>query len=300
MAYLLVHFTGEDENGEQIYFSVSKDGLHWMDLGSGPALVSDIGEKGVRDPFLVRNCLNGKFYLMATDLRIANQKGWDTAQYKGSLNLILWESDTLTGWGSPYAVDFPEIRKLQGGCVWAPEAFFDRTKEAYLVYWASMVNGKQRIYAAYTRDFHDFTDFHPFIERKEHIIDTTIVGENGRIYRFSAEEFCGGITLEVGSGLHAADYHYICKGHLPGLKGMEGPVIFYRKEEGQWCLCADDIGNGAGYVPFLSKELSSGTFTQVPSDSFNMGKRRKRHGSILSISETEYEELVNFYGIWGK
>lgn len=109
MAYLFVHFTGEDENGEQIYFSVSKDGLHWMDLGSGPALVSDIGEKGVRDPFLVRNCLNGKFYLMATDLRIANQKGWNTAQYNGSLNLILWESDTLTGW----AVRMPWISRNQ-------------------------------------------------------------------------------------------------------------------------------------------------------------------------------------------
>lgn len=95
-----------------------------------------------------------------------------------------------------------------------------------------MVNGKQRIYAAYTRDFHDFTDFHPFIERKEHIIDTTIAGENGRIYRFSAEEFCGGITMEVGSGLHAADYHYIYQGHLPGLKGMEGPVIFIEKRKG--------------------------------------------------------------------
>ena len=143
MAYLFVHFTGEDENGEQIYFSVSKDGLHWMDLGSGPALVSDIGEKGVRDPFLVRNCLNGKFYLMATDLRIANQKGWDTAQYNGSLNLILWESDTLTGWGSPYAVDFPEIRKLQGGCVWAPEAFFDRVKESTE---PPILNGNLRVY----------------------------------------------------------------------------------------------------------------------------------------------------------
>lgn len=108
MAYLFVHFTGEDENGEQIYFSVSKDGLHWMDLGSGPALVSDIGEKGVRDPFLVRNCLNGKFYLMATDLRIANQKGWNTAQYNGSLNLILWESDTLTGWAVRMPWIFPK------------------------------------------------------------------------------------------------------------------------------------------------------------------------------------------------
>ncbi len=34
MAYLLVHFTGESENGEQIYFSVSQDGLHWTDLGN--------------------------------------------------------------------------------------------------------------------------------------------------------------------------------------------------------------------------------------------------------------------------
>lgn len=50
MAYLLVHFTGESENGEQIYFSVSQDGLHWTDLGNGPAVISDIGEKGVRDP----------------------------------------------------------------------------------------------------------------------------------------------------------------------------------------------------------------------------------------------------------
>ena len=30
--YLFVHFTGEDKDGEQIYFSLSRDGLHWEDL----------------------------------------------------------------------------------------------------------------------------------------------------------------------------------------------------------------------------------------------------------------------------
>lgn len=30
--YLFVHFTGEQQYGEQIYFSISRDGLHWKDL----------------------------------------------------------------------------------------------------------------------------------------------------------------------------------------------------------------------------------------------------------------------------
>lgn len=33
--YLFVHFTGEQKDGEQIYFSVSRDGLHWTDLNDG-------------------------------------------------------------------------------------------------------------------------------------------------------------------------------------------------------------------------------------------------------------------------
>lgn len=31
--YLFVHFTGAQKDGEQIYFSLSRDGLHWKDLG---------------------------------------------------------------------------------------------------------------------------------------------------------------------------------------------------------------------------------------------------------------------------
>ena len=43
--YLFVHFTGEEKLGEQIYFALSRDGLHWMDLNNGnPVLLSDIGE----------------------------------------------------------------------------------------------------------------------------------------------------------------------------------------------------------------------------------------------------------------
>ena len=47
--YIFVHFTGEQKDGEQIYFSISRDGLHWKDLNDGkPILYSETGMKGVR------------------------------------------------------------------------------------------------------------------------------------------------------------------------------------------------------------------------------------------------------------
>ena len=42
--YLFVHFTGEQPGGEQVYFSVSRDGMHWEDLNQGEqVMVSGIG-----------------------------------------------------------------------------------------------------------------------------------------------------------------------------------------------------------------------------------------------------------------
>ena len=77
--YLFVHFIGEQKDGEQIYFSLSRDGLHWEDLmGGRPVLRSGIGEGGARDPFIIRT--PGRFYLIATDLRIEAGKGWEAAQ----------------------------------------------------------------------------------------------------------------------------------------------------------------------------------------------------------------------------
>ena len=82
--YLFVHFTGEQPGGEQVYFSVSRDGMHWEDLNQGePVLVSGIGEKGVRDPFILRNPLNGKYVIIATDLRIEAGKGLGGGAVRG-------------------------------------------------------------------------------------------------------------------------------------------------------------------------------------------------------------------------
>ena len=43
--YLFVYFTGESEDGEQIYFAVSSDGLHWNDLKVVSRFCAHMSEK---------------------------------------------------------------------------------------------------------------------------------------------------------------------------------------------------------------------------------------------------------------
>lgn len=56
--YLYVHFKRESADGEQIYFALSdgNDPLQFRDLNGGePVLYSTLGERGVRDPHIVRS-----------------------------------------------------------------------------------------------------------------------------------------------------------------------------------------------------------------------------------------------------
>ncbi|WP_324610876.1 immunoglobulin-like domain-containing protein, partial [Streptomyces scabiei] len=72
--YMFSYFTGEGtSDGEQLYAALSKgnDPLKWRELNEGkPVLTSTLGEKGLRDPFIIRSPEGDKFYQIATDLRI--------------------------------------------------------------------------------------------------------------------------------------------------------------------------------------------------------------------------------------
>ena len=63
-AYLFAHFTENKGDREYVWFAVSRDGLHWKDLGtdSEPVLVSNVGTKGVRDPFIIYDEKLKKYY----------------------------------------------------------------------------------------------------------------------------------------------------------------------------------------------------------------------------------------------
>jgi hypothetical protein len=299
--YLFVHFIGEEKLGEQIYFALSRDGLHWTDLNHGkPVLCSEIGEQGVRDPFILRNPLNGKYVIIATDLRIEAGKGWTVAQEAGSRNLMIWESEDLQRWEGPFGC---EVGIPEAGCVWAPEAIFDENRQDFLVFWASKVKeegdpeSKQRIYASHTKDFHTFTKAEKYQEGVNHIIDTTILKAGEYYYRFSKDETEKNIRLEKSKSLGKGSFTEVKAPVLNALTGVEGPASFKFNDREEWCLMVDRFAEGKGYLPLLSSDFGSGCFCIPGESEYDLGMTKKRHGSILNLTEEEFRALEE---MWGK
>lgn len=297
-AYLFVHFIGEEKNGEQIYFSVSRDGLHWKDLNGGkPVLISNTGTCGVRDPFLVRDPNSGTIYLIATDLRIEAGNGWGVAQENGSRNLIVWESQDLLHWGKERAC---LVGVSEAGCVWAPEAVYDHDKKEFFVFFASKTRkegeakAKHRIYALYTRDFLRFSETFLYMEREQDVIDTTILESEAHYYRVSKDESNSRLLLEVSDSLQG-EFQRINSPVLDRLEGVEGPEGYLMPDGRTWCLLVDQFASGKGYLPLLTEELGSGNFEILGPEQYDMGLLKKRHGGVLPITDEEYEKLVNHY-----
>ena len=295
--YLFVHFIGEQKDGEQVYLSISRDGLHWNDLNQGkPVLYSTIGEKGIRDPFLIRSPWKEgpKYFLIATDLRIEAGKGWDVAQYKGSRDIMVWESDDLKTWTGPTA---HTVGVEGAGCVWAPECIYDEEKDAIMIFWASMTadengeNPKQKIYATHTKDFKTFTESKLYIERENHVIDTTIIKNAEGYYRYSKDETTKNIRVDFSTSLTGGEFVQVNSPVLDGIFGVEGPEIFKFNDRDEWCLIVDQYAIQGGYLPLITKDLASGEFRVLDASEFDMGSTVKRHGGIINITEEEYAAL---------
>jgi arabinoxylan arabinofuranohydrolase len=298
--YLFVTFNGEKTPmTEQIYFGLSKDGRTWEALNdTKPVLVSQLGEKGVRDPFIIRSPDRKKTFLIATDLSINLNPVWKRAATAGSHSIVVWESTDLVKWSEPRLV---KISADDAGCTWAPEAVYDEEAGDYLVFWASANKrdefAKFRIWAARTKDFKTFGEPFIYVERDYPVIDTSIVRENGRYYRFTKHEGERTIFLEVSEKL-AGPWSDIPQFTLAHSEGYEGPACFQLSpasagKPATWCLLLDHFTKGAGYQPFITNDLAGGKFTPAPDIKFPF---RFRHGTVMPVTADEYQRLKATYG----
>ncbi|MDX8046850.1 glycoside hydrolase family 43 protein [Gracilibacillus sp. S3-1-1] len=295
-AYLFVHFIHEDKNSpdlEQVYFSVSKDGIKWETLNNKqPVLRSNRGERGVRDPFLIRSPKKNKFFLIGTDLSMYYRKDWEEVQKSGSQHITVWESEDLVHWSDQRLV---KVGTETAGCVWAPEAIYDQEAEDFLVFWASRENygaDKQKIYYAKTTDFQGFTKPKLYIERDNDVIDTTIIEENGFYYRFSKDETVKSITVEVSD--HLLGEFTPLTTNLSSIVGVEGPACFKLIGEDRWCLLLDHYAVEKRYIPYFTDDLIGAQYTKSEQD-MDIPVHSK-HGGVLPITVDEYDALVHAYG----
>lgn len=301
-AFLFLTFRGEETPmSEQVYFMISDDGLDWRALNDAePVLVSTVGEKGVRDPFILPSPDRSKFYLIATDLSIHLTKhNWDRSQIGGSQSIVIWESEDLVQWSEPRLI---KVAPDNAGCAWAPEAIYDEKRGEYMVFWSSKTADddfkKQRIWAAHTKDFRSFGEPFIYIEKPTAVIDTTIVREDGTYCRFTKDEKHKAITLESSSDLMSGWRE--TKGFsLERLTGYEGPSCFRLKPKGKeakrkWCLLLDWYSKGRGYQAYVTSDLGGGKFTEAMKMSFPF--HPVRHGSVMPITREEVKRLEGQLG----
>lgn len=295
-AYAFSSFPSNHE--EQVYLSVGTDYLHFKDLNnSKPILVSDVGNNGIRDPYIVRSHEGDRFFLLSTDL-CAETQGFETVV--GSQYIVIWTSDDLVNWSDATLTDCGAIayEKSTGyhlGCVYAPEAIYDELTGEYVIFWASrwypsyypdgnQSGRKYKIFYSRTRDFVHFDEAKLYIDYEgigTGIIDTTMIkASDGKYYRISAD---GDMNIQtsdyvLGNWTYVSDitslhkkmngYDVFCEeyldasGNILNLTGgrIEGPELFKINGEEKYGLYADNYQQpGFGYIPMVTTDLSDTT-----------------------------------------
>jgi hypothetical protein len=309
--YLFSYFTGENTSaGEQVYFALSQgnDPARWRQLNGGrPVLTSAVGTRGVRDPFIIRSPQGGKFYQIATDLRMYGNGNWDQVQRTGSKSIVVWESTDLVNWSAPRLA---RVSPDTAGNTWAPEAYYDEGLGQFVVFWASKLYSANdpnhtgstynRMMYATTSDFRTFSAAQVWVDKGYSTIDSTLIKHNGTYHRFTKDERgssqspCGKFILaEKSATILNRNYSFVadCIGNNAIRQG-EGPLVFKSNTDERWYMFIDEYG-GRGYVPFTTTDLNTRQWTPV--SSYTM-PGRPRHGTVLPVTQAEYDRLLQRWG----
>lgn len=305
--YLFVHFREKTTpDGEQVHFALSRDGFHWEALNGGrPVLWAYYGDHGVRDMTIVRDCHTGRFHILATDLSLAyGMRGkyahdWDNISRYGSKCLAHWESDDLVHWSEERML---QLGSDDFGCLWAPDVIYDEENGHYLLHFsashASNDYGPKAIYYCRTRDFATFSNPELLYRKPDSgCIDSAMYREDGRYYLFVKSEANPQTMIELESDRATGPFRRVTRfdeSMSAVAQGQYEAPTAVRLADGRWCLFIDYYGQPGerqGYVPFLGERLSKGDFVRSEAVfSFPYGFK---HGTILSISEAEYQRMYN-------
>ncbi|WP_261805841.1 glycoside hydrolase family 43 protein [Lapidilactobacillus luobeiensis] len=305
--YLFVHFKEKrTPDGEQVYFGVSPDGFHWHSVNHGnPVLWNYQGDHGVRDHTIIRT-QTGEFIIISTDLSLSYSfehkyhRSWENIKRFGNDDFILWRSKDLIKWDRGQSI---HLGNKEMGCLWAPDIIYDPKECNYLIHWsASQKNtnfSNMAIYYARTKDFINFTPSKLLYQKPDSsVIDSAMYEENSQYYLFLKSDASPERIILLSSPSITGPFQRISAfdNSMSTLaEGRYEAPTAVKLAHGQWGLFLDYYGTSAekqGYVPFVAPSLKSGEFTRSDKEfSFPYGFK---HGTILAISGSEYQHLLQY------
>lgn len=300
--YLFAYFSNNTTEGQQVCYAVSENGYDFVPLNGGRPIISADSisvSGGVRDPHLYRG-EDGWIYMVLTDMDMAKGK-WSNR------GIVMMKSQNLIDW-THACVHFPT--RYEGeifadvNAVWAPQTIYDPGADKFMIYFSlhSEKDGpfpKDAVYYAYANDrFDNLADTPSLLFDYPHpTIDTDIVRDDHGTYHMFFNTWGGKEGLQrrqyAFEDLHAPHTWRLIPGHMqPNSLASEGSTAF-RLQDGSWMLGYDCFRDSV-YQFCKTDDLM--TLTLV-AETRTTGNFTPRHGSIISISQQEYDNLRKRYGM---
>lgn len=295
-AYVMGYFTESplnEGNEFSLHLAYSYDGLNWIPFNNNhPVLVPEIGEKGLRDPFVYKK-QDGTFVLLATNM---------------------WNSEYIMCYDSKDLTAFENGRLLRlnttGMHAWAPEVFFDKEKGRYGIFWSGNTD-RNRIYVNYTEDFLTVSDPIIYFDPGYNVIDAAIEEHEGKYYMYFKDERTPEEARSEGKrmkGTYSASLEprsFDFNVYTPpiGEPMIEASIIVKKYGANKWYLYGDCYYpvNGRMFA-WETEDLSRGHWTQLDRRDYNPPLNSK-HGSVVKITKNELKRLQDVWGtkpVWNR
>lgn len=290
--YLFVYFVGNGEGEERLHFAVSENGYDFRPLNNNKAVITQTkGKKCVRDPYVFRGT-DAKAYIIGTDMKC--EEGWESNHA-----LVTWQSENLTDWTDETIIDIKDLGEKYKNTTraWAPQAIWDEKEKAYMLYWAHSTkeHNTAGMYYAYSKDMKTLiTEPKPLYCRNIQTIDGDIIyNESEKLYylffKHDEDQTIAYVTSEKLCG------PYEDKPVVVSLapSGVEGSQMYRINGTDTYLLIMDEYGKGRF---FMQQTVDFHSYLPVAREDYEMDFS-PRHGSVMAITDEEYERLIEKFGI---
>ena len=292
-AYLFAHMMKHDYG--RLYYSVSRDGLHWKLLGGGKRV---LGEEYRGHPDICRGH-DGRYYLLGN--------------HSKNPEISIWVSDDLVKW-SKLGDFFPDVFKtpdFQPALRYhgAPKIFFDEPSARYLITWHTTCekpdrdlpekfwSGMRTLYVL-SKDLVRFSDPQRLFPFDMATIDVIVRREGGRYHailkdeRYPAFDWPTGKTIRTSASPHLLGPYSEPSPPLTA-NFREAPTLIPKPDGSGWYLYYEQypgVSYGCSTAPALE-----GPWYDLYWRDYEIPEG-VRHGSMMPISEAQYDAIMAAYG----
>lgn len=292
VGYLFAHMTTDDYG--TLYYSVSKDALHWENLNNGKPV---LGKQywGHAD---ICQGHDGKYYMV----------GNDKASSQDSSSISFWVSNDLLDWKKFKNYSPPDIKKLRPNNetrFGAPKLYFDAQTKNYILswhtaneprkgndmnqYWRTMVT-----YYQTSKDLKTFSETKKLFPWDFATIDVIIRHEGDKYYAFLKDEMMPSSSWPSGKSISVSTapslegpWSYPTQKISPNFR--EAPTLV-KKNDGSGYLLYFERYPGKGYEAATSQFLE-GPWFDLYTNSFSV-PAPTRHGCIIPITQKQMDALT--------